>query len=877
MATSELLLSVSALLGGVNDGPYVVDHLALPEGEVVEVGGLAFLPDGALLASTRRGRIWRIEGALAEDPREARFHLWMEGLQEGLGLATVGEEVFVLQRGELSKVSDEDGDGLADRLETISNEWGLSGNYHEFAFGLPRDPAGNFYASLNVGFWSPEWWHGQSKVPYRGWALKIAPDGTTTPFAKGLRSPCGLGVNAAGDIFATDNQGDWMPVCPIYHLVEDRFYGHPASLNWTEAYRDAGVHPSDTIPVGLERAPAAVWLPYKWSRSTGNLVHDGTGGKFGPFQDQLFVAELTNGRVLRVQLEKVRGEYQGACFRFQDRVGSACRVVFGPDGTLFCGLTNRGWGGLAPSHGIARVRWTGEVPMEMERVHLLQSGFEVTFTHPVEGAVSPEQVVLTQYDYDYWWEYGSPERGTKTVEVLSTALSEDKRTLTIQTAGLTPAMCARCVLSDVRSTEGAPLRNAEFSYTINQLPEGELTKEHVAKLVPPPPGREGEGQGWLQLSYGDALDVFKHDGWGLCEPVVQPEQRGSFRIEEGDSAIVNLGDSPAELLSEMEFGDCEVELHFMLPPGGDSGVYLQGRYEVQLSDSAGSGDLGPEACGGVYAGPGWEGSSPLASAYSGVGIWHEMKINFQAPRFAPDGRKLENARINEVWLDDVLVQEGVELTGPTFGGWEGEVATGPLRIQGDATQVALRGIKVKPVPPRWDPDGWDVIFDGSSIDDWKISDDGFWELDDDGNLVGEGGASHIFSPRDDYEDFELRARMKISDGGNSGLYFRTRFGGGWPSGYEAQVNSTFPDPQKTGSLYDIAPIHASLVAPDTWFDYGVRCVDTDAGTHIMITINGVVVTDVIDTERRYKSGHFAIQQHHDGSVISVRRMEVREL
>ena len=69
----------------------------------------------------------------------------------------------------------------------------------------------------------------------------------------------------------------------------------------------------------------------------------------------------------------------------------------------------------------------------------------------------------------------------------------------------------------------------------------------------------------------------------------------------------------------------------------------------------------------------------------------------------------------------------------------------------------------------------------------------------------------------------------------------------------------------------------SLVAPDTWFDYGVRCVDTDAGTHIMITINGVVVTDVIDTERRYKSGHFAIQQHHDGSVISVRRMEVREL
>ena len=127
-----------------------------------------------------------------------------------------------------------------------------------------------------------------------------------------------------------------------------------------------------------------------------------------------------------------------------------------------------------------------------------------------------------------------------------------------------------------------------------------------------------------------------------------------------------------------------------------------------------------------------------------------------------------------------------------------------------------------------------------------FSDDGFWELDDDGVLVGEGGVSHIFSPRDDYTDFEARARMKISDGGNSGFYFRTKFGGGWPSGYEAQVNSTFPDPQKTGSLYSIAPIRASLVAPDTWFDYGVRCVDTDAGTHIMITINGVVVSSTAE-------------------------------
>ena len=876
MAMIELLFFLVILGGGELDDAYHVDHLALPGDEVIEVGGLAFLPDGTLLASTRRGQIWRIENALAEDPRDARFHLWAEGLQEGLGLATVGEEVYVLQRGELSRVSDTDGDDRVDRVETISMDWGLSGNYHEFGFGLPRDDAGSFYASFNVGFWDPQWWHGQSRAEHRGWVLRFAPDGTTTPVASGFRSPCGLGRNAVGDIFVTDNQGDWMPACPLYHLVEGRFYGHPASLSWTEAYREAGVKPSDTNPVGLERAPAAVWFPYKWSRSAGNMVHDGTGGQFGPFQDQLFVAELTNGRVLRVQLEKVRGEYQGACFKFRDRVGSACRVVFAPDGTLFCGLTNRGWGGLSPTHGIARVRWTGVTPMEMERVHLLQRGFEITFTQPVAGVVEPRQVMLTQYDYDYWWEYGSPERATTTIEVLSTTLSEDRRALTVLTAGLEPAMCARCVISGVMSESGAPLAHEEFNYTINQLPEGELTTEHVAKLVPPPPGKEGSGQGWLQLSYGDALDVFDAEGWTLCEPIAEPERRGAFRIEEGDSAIVNTAEGCGELLSEAVFGDCEVELHFMLPPGGNSGVYLQGRYEVQLADSMGVVEPGPGDCGGIYPGPGWAGSAPNANAFGGSGIWHRLTIEFYAPRFDANGRKIQDARIDEVWIDDVLVQEAIELPGPTHGGWDGEVALGPLRIQGDHTQVALRGIKVKPVRPRWDPEGWEVLFDGTSIEGWHIMNDGFWELDDDGALVGEGGMSHIFSPRGDYTDFEARARMKISDGGNSGFYFRTTLGEGWPKGYEAQVNSTYPDPQKTGSLYSIAPIHASLVAADTWFDYGVRCVDTEEGTHITITINGAIVTDVIDKERRHASGHFAIQQHHDGSVISVQRVEVRE-
>jgi len=118
---------------------YKVDYLVAPQGERIEVGGLDFLPDGRLACSTRRGQVWIVENPLAENPADAKFTLFAEGLHEGLGLEIVNGELYVLQRGELSKLIDEDKDGTCDRVETFSQGWGYSGHYHEFAFGLPRD------------------------------------------------------------------------------------------------------------------------------------------------------------------------------------------------------------------------------------------------------------------------------------------------------------------------------------------------------------------------------------------------------------------------------------------------------------------------------------------------------------------------------------------------------------------------------------------------------------------------------------------------------------------------------------------------------------------------------------------------------------------
>lgn len=192
-------------------------------------------------------------------------------------------------------------------------------------------------------------------------------------------------------------------------------------------------------------------------------------------------------------------------------------------------------------------------------------------------------------------------------------------------------------------------------------------------------------------------------------------------------------------------------------------------------------------------------------------------------------------------------------------------------------------------------DGWVTILDAKSFKDWKVAPespksrveesatvkkviagdslhDGRWTLKD-GVLHGEGGVSHIFSPRGDYENFSYRAEIKIKDKGNSGQYFRTEFGNGFPNGYEAQVNSTHTDPVRTGSLYGFVKVFDMLVPPDTWFTQEVTAV----GNHIVIKVNGKTTVDYVDTKNTHMKGHFAFQQHNLGSEVWIRNVQVKEL
>ncbi len=866
-------------VGADESAYYTVDHLVPPEGAVIEVGGMDWMPDGRLVVSTRRGQVWLVENALAADPKEARFHLLAEGLQEGLGLSVVEGELFVLQRSELSRLSDVDGDDFVDRIDTISNQWGNSGHYHEFAFGLPRLADGSFYISLNVSFGDPQWWHGRSTAPYRGWVMRISPEGTVSPFASGFRSPCGLGTNADGDLFVTENQGDWMPACPIFHVQEGRFYGHPASLRWTSEYEDVDRIPSDTTPPDRERADAAVWIPYDWSRSAGNLVADLTGGRFGPFERDLFVAEMTNGYVLRAQLERVQGEYQGAVFPFRRQVGSAVRLLFAPDGTLFAGLTDRGWGGQAPRSGIARLRWTGVVPMEVQRIHLLQDGFELTFTRPLASGLDPGQVSLQQYDYDWWWEYGSPLRHITDVAVEAVELAADLRTAIVRAPALRAGMVARIKLSGVVGEGGLPLLHDELAYTVNQLPEGPRQSVHVAKLVPPPPPRESSHEGTLMLMQTDALDAWTGEGWSVGDVALDPEDPAKLVRKEPPVAeeppdrhspqTLSTLDAagPAQLTSRFEFGDLDLSFDFLVTAGGEGALFLMGRYGIRIGDGA------------LLGGEGWPQRAPDFDAFRGPGEWHYLSVRFQAPRFDESGRRLSDARLQRVMIDDVLLHDELDLGGPSLGApLSGEAPRGPLVIRSELGAVAVRHLVVRDrtPPPSGDEAGWVRLFDGTTLDGWTISGGAEWRVER-GEIVGNGPAGHLFSPRGDYRNLELRARCRISDGGNSGMYVRAAYGEGWPQGYEAQINSTHEDPVKTGSLYGRSTVLAQLIAPDTWFTQQISCRDEPEGVRITVRVSGVVVNEFLDPERTFASGHVALQQHHEGSVVRYTEVEVREL
>ncbi len=478
---------------------YRLVDIAIPDELVVEAGAFVTLPDGRIAVGTRRGDIYIMDGV--DDPKpEPSYHLFASGLDEIFGLDFKDGAFYVTQSCEFTRVRDANGDGRADQFEVISDAWGYA-NYHEYAFGSKFDEDGNVYVALGL---SQSY---NSRALFRGWVLQVAPDGTTTPIASGLRSPAGIGPNEHGALFCIESQGPWNSANSLKSITPGAFLGHPISFNWYEYAPNMGPAPTQPESGGrvvteIERVeeltPYAVIFPYiRMGRSLTGFTVDRTGGKFGPFEDQIFIGDFTLSLLMRATTEQINGVWQGACYPFREGLGTGIlNVHFTPEGRLMAGGTNRGWPvrGIKP-YALERLEWTGVMPFEIERINITPDGFRLRFTKPVDAktGADPATYQMSTFTHIYQAGYGGPEVDQTTPEVKSVELSQDGLEATLVLNKIELGHVHEFHLNALRARDGEDLLHKDAYYTVNAIPRPHPVPEDPRWLTFP--GGEGPGKG----------------------------------------------------------------------------------------------------------------------------------------------------------------------------------------------------------------------------------------------------------------------------------------------------------------------------------------------------------------------------------------------
>jgi hypothetical protein len=212
----------------------------------------------------------------------------------------------------------------------------------------------------------------------------------------------------------------------------------------------------------------------------------------------------------------------------------------------------------------------------------------------------------------------------------------------------------------------------------------------------------------------NALDAFSNPGknWALGADVVfNNTSATAFTPVAGTGVVINTvgAANNSHLITNAQFGDVELELEFMMAKEANSGVYLQGRYEVQLFDSWMKLNPTFADCGGIYQrwnddlpgdNKGYQGIAPLSNVAKAPGLWQKLSIKFHAPKFNANGEKIQNAYFESVYLNGVLIQQQAAVTGPTRAAYfTDEKPEGPLMLQGDHGNVAFRNIRYRALAP----------------------------------------------------------------------------------------------------------------------------------------------------------------------------------
>ena len=454
---------------------YKVEEIKHPDSKVaLEIGGMCLDGEGGLMMTTRRGEVWHRNN-------KGEWKLFAYGLQEPLGIrpGIWPGEYYVLQRPELTRLLDEDKDGVADLYDCFSTGWGFTGNYHSYAMAFTQDKDGNFYGGLGLPFSTKGKFNGKwlatIGVPERGIYFKIDTAGNYSQVASGVREPVGSVFNEAGDLFVSDTQGSFICTNWIIHVKEGDFLGHPEGLIWDKSKLGladkllAMPLKERNVEIDKLRKRPVIYLPYRKLGSTvGGMAFDKTGGKFGPFAGQMIIAEVIENLLMRANIEQVDGVYQGAAFTLSRSVGTGgLRPVFAKDGSLYLGKTARGWG---HGSGLSKINWTGKVPFDIKEIKIQKNGFKVNFTKKV-SELKKDAIKLDSFKYAFTHAYTAPMVDKKQLAVSEVKLDSDGMGATLTVDGLAEDTVVHFNYKNLKSAEGESVKFNDAWYTLNKLPK----------------------------------------------------------------------------------------------------------------------------------------------------------------------------------------------------------------------------------------------------------------------------------------------------------------------------------------------------------------------------------------------------------------------
>ncbi|MDB5106496.1 MAG: rane protein [Fibrobacteres bacterium] len=453
--------------------------------------GLAFLKDGTLVLATTdvvgggevpledaNHKVFLVN-APSEDSLPAGMREISNGWEQIAGITVVDDRVYVSDRDGFYQILDNGNpaDLKANRRLLLKwpdeNHWNNGPFWHQWAF-TPFWLNGSFYAPYSGSIRPGGWSNVDPTSKLSGAFLKWDMDGNLRAFAGGLRSPNGANFDpATGEIFATDNQGSWLPASTFMRIRQGRFYGHRQSTPDVDtAGNELGTHPAN-FAEGMPYESPVAWLPHGTVRSSPSqpIVM-----AKGPFAGDWIIGDVNNPGLVRVALDRAGDLINGAVFWFSKGTGGAAinRMAMGPDGSIIIGTLTRiggNWPGgeKSPMYRLA----PREKPsaFDFKSVRALSDGLELEFTQPVNpDSITPAHFQVESWRYIRQKEYGQGRQNDEPRPVLAAEASRDRKRVHLRFAGLPVDRVVHVAITGVPSSGGKPLWNDECWFTLNAIP-----------------------------------------------------------------------------------------------------------------------------------------------------------------------------------------------------------------------------------------------------------------------------------------------------------------------------------------------------------------------------------------------------------------------